>query len=229
MEQRLIDELAHIALFKNIDRQELETLFGCLQPRIKKYGRDETIFRAGDPVFSVGIVLSGFVQVISEDIFGNRNILSGFGKPHLFGESFACAKAGALPVSVVAATDSEIMLLDYPRVIGKCASACVFHGKLIENMLQIIAQKNIALNTKLNTMSKRTTREKVLAYLGEEAKQQGTPRITIAFNRQQLADYLFVDRSALSAELSRMRDEGILDFHRNRFILYRQPEDDLLF
>lgn len=229
MEQRYLHELAHIELFDGIDSGELGTLLACLQPKIKKYRKDETIYRAGDSISTLSIVLSGFVQIISEDIFGNRSILSGVGRLHLFGESFACAKAMLLPVSVVAAADSEVLMLDYRRVIGKCSSACIFHAKLIENMLEILANKNIYLNKKLNIMSKRSTREKVLAYLGEEAKKQESSVIKIEFNRQELADYLYVDRSALSAELSRMRNEGIIDFDRNRFVLYRHTDDDMMF
>lgn len=229
MEQRHIDELMNIELFKGIDRSDLGKLLVCLQPKVRKYEKDETIYHAGEHVSAFGVVLSGFVQIISEDIFGNRNILSGVGKLHLFAESFACAKSMILPVSVVSATDSEVMLLEYNRVVGKCSSVCSFHATLIENMLEILASKNIYLNRKLNVLSRRSTREKVLAYLGEEAKKQGSTSIQIDFNRQELADYLYVDRSALSAELSRMRGEGVLDFNRNRFILYKDSDDDILF
>lgn len=222
------DELINIELFKGINRDDLEKLLICLQPKVKKYRKDETIYRAGDHMSTVGIVLSGFVQIISEDIFGNRSILAGIGHLHLFGESFACAKAEMLPVSILAAADSEIMLLDYARVVGRCSAACIFHSKLIENMLEILANRNIYLNRKLNIMSNRSIRAKVLAYLAEEVRKQGRRTIAISFNRQELADYLYVDRSALSAELSRLRREGIIDFSRNKFKLNKHPEDDVI-
>jgi len=220
--------LESVPLFRDIDRGEISSLFECLTPVRKKYKKDEIIYAAGDTVSYIGIVLSGFVRVVSEDVFGNRSIISGAGPKQMFAESFACARAEALPVSVVSATDSDILFLDYGRVLCRCSSLCTYHAKLIENMLSILAQKNIMLNRKLNIMSRRTIRAKLLAYLAEEVRRQGRCDITLDFDRQELADYLCVDRSALSAELSRLRDEGILDYNRSSFKLHCGAEDELL-
>jgi CRP-like cAMP-binding protein len=191
----------------------------CLSAKEYNYSKKQSIFMFGDTPKNFGIVLSGNVQVVKEDYYGNRSIVAMIGEGMLFGEVFAFADIKKLPVSVIATTESKILLIDYDKLIHSCTQACSFHSKLIYNLLHIVASKNIMLNQKIELLSKRTTREKLLAYLMIEAQKTGSNSFHIAFNRQELADYLSVDRSAMSAELGKLRDEGVIEFHKNQFKL----------
>jgi CRP-like cAMP-binding protein len=211
--------LRQCPLFEGIDDKDLGSLLGCLSGRERIYEKGETVMFAGDMANAVGIVLSGSVLITEEDYFGNRNILSEIHPCELFGEALACAEAFNAPVSVVANEQSDLLLLDYRRFVTTCPSACSFHAALIKNMLRILAQKNMALVEKMKHITKRTTQEKVLSYLFNQAKRQNRSAFEIPFNRQELADYLAVERSALSAELSKLRSSGKLRFEKNRFEL----------
>ncbi len=217
--QNYLDVLRSVELFKNIADGEINTLLSCLSARRGHYGKNQVVFQSGEETGSFGVVLSGQVQIYHEDFYGNRNIIATAGSGDLFAESFVCAEMTALPVSVEAAAESELLFIEFARLAFPCERACFFHGRLIQNMLNIIARKNIALTRKLEFVSKRTTREKLLSYLSEEAEKAGSSRFAIPFNRQELADYLFVDRSAMSAELSKLQKEGLLRYEKNRFEL----------
>lgn len=213
------DILNQTELFRGIDDCDLTALLGCLGAKSVKYGKSETVLPVGEPLHAFGIVISGLVQVVQDDFYGNRSILGVFGPGEIFGESFAFSESKELPVSVIAVSESEILFIDCHRIETPCANACAFHAKLIRNMMNDIAKKNVALTRKIGFTSKRTTREKLLAYLSSEAQKKGSSSFAIPFSRQELADYLSVDRSAMSAELSKMRDDGILTFRKNEFEL----------
>jgi cAMP-binding proteins - catabolite gene activator and regulatory subunit of cAMP-dependent protein kinases len=210
-----------IRLFSGISKEDLAVMLDCLNARSVRYPKGSFVFLAGDAASRVGIVCEGEVQVVREDVFGNRAILSKLERGDLFGETFACAGVERMPVSVLATQESEVLLIDYRRIVTSCPSSCAFHGKLIENMLGILAAKNLLLNRKIEALSARTTRGKLMAYLAEQAAAQGSSHFRIPFDRQELADYLAVDRSAMSAELGRMRDDGLIRFHRDDFELLR--------
>lgn len=213
------ETLKAMDLFKGIEETELRPLLACLSAEMAHYERGQTIFYSGENPKRFGAVLSGEVQIVKDDYYGNRSILAKIGAGNLFGEAFACTEIKALPVSVIATADSDLLFIDCQRLATPCAEACAFHGRLIQNMLNIVALKNIALTQKMEFTSKRTTREKLVAYLSAEAKKAGSSRFHIPFNRQELADYLFVERSAMSAELSKLRDDGVLKFSKNEFEL----------
>ncbi len=208
-------------LFQGIGTGELDSMLRCLDVRTARYPKDSAIFLAGSPPRWMGMVLKGAVQVVRDDIFGNRSMLAKLPPGDLFGEAFACAESEALPISVLAVTDCDVLLMDYRRVITTCSSSCVFHNRLIENMMQILAQKNLTLNQTIEVLSARSTREKVMAYLSIQAAGQGSSRFEIPLSRQELADYLSVERSALSRELGAMKREGIISFSKNSFQLHQ--------
>lgn len=213
----------NVRLFDGIEGSELADLLDCMGARVVSYAREQFVFLAGDPVSGMGIVCSGSVQVVREDVFGNRAILAKLQEGDLFGEVFACAGVERLPVSVVAMEAAQILLVDFRKIVSTCSSNCPFHGRLIENMLGILADKNLMLNRKIEALSARSTRGKLLAFLDAQARTAGSRHFRIPFNRQELADYLSVDRSAMSAELGKMRDEGLLRFRRDEFQLLK-PE-----
>lgn len=209
----------HAPLFAGFSLSELEQAFACLAPHRQQAGKGESLVRAGDPVPGVGVLLSGSARVFREDYAGNREIVAALVPGDLFAEVFVFAGLAVMPVSVEASEDCAVLWIDGRRIARPCERACRFHSRLLENMLGILAQKNLLQNRKLEHLSKRTTREKLLSYLGEQARLAGSGTFTIPFNRQQLADYLCVERSAMSAELSRLREEGVLETHRSAFKL----------
>ncbi len=212
--------LLKMPLFQGIGPKEMEGLLNCLSGHNRKYGKNETIFWAGDTAKYMGVVLDGNVRVSREDLLGNRTILGEFGPGELFAETFALARVEALPVTVMATQDSEVLLIEGWRLTVTCAHNCGFHTRLIENMMAILAEKNVRLNEKMEVLIKRSTREKLLAYLSGQARKAGSLQFAIPFNRQELADYLCVDRSAMSNELSKLQKEGMLTCARNSFTLH---------
>ncbi len=191
----------------------------CLGARVISFDKKYTVFAEGSPARYLGIVLSGSVQVIRVDYFGNRSILAQIEPPHLFGEAFACAETASLPVTVIANEPSDVMLIDCSHILHTCQNNCGFHGQLIYNLMRDLAEKTILFHQKSEITAKRSTREKLLSYLAMQAKRAGSNRFRIPFDRQELADYLEVDRSGLSAEISKLRKEGILESERNEFTL----------
>jgi CRP-like cAMP-binding protein len=174
---------------------------------------------SGDTINFVGVILSGGVKIIKEDINGRAAILTELGTSDIFGEVFACANISQSPVTIYASLDSEILFIDYKKIVTTCPSACPFHTRLIENMLKLMAYKTLALNQKIETLSKRTTREKLLSFF--DSQRGPAKKFTIPYNREELAHYLCVDRSAMSNELCKMRDEGLIAFKKNTFELLK--------
>lgn len=206
-------------LFFGISEEELAAMLACLGTREESFPKDAFLLRVGDTAESIGLVLEGSVLVIQEDVWGNRNILSKAGAGETFAAAYACAPAAALPVSVTAETPVTVMLLNVKRVLNVCPSACAYHSRIIRNLLGVLAEKNLRFGEKLTHMGQRTTRAKLMSYLSAEAQRRGKYEFDIPFSRQQLADYLAVERSGLSLELGKMRRAGLLDFHKSHFVL----------
>ena len=216
---KFFDVLRSCHLFDDISDENLLAMLGCLQASVLHYDKNQTIFMEGEPAVRIGIVLTGSAQIVRVDYYGNRSILAKLEPSSLFGESFACAQVKALPVSVVASADSEIMLVDCMRVMRSCGNACGFHNQMIFNLMKVVATKNLIFNQKLEVTSRRTTRDKLMAYLLLQAKLQNSSSFVIPFNRQELADFLEVDRSGLSTEIGKLQRDGIIQCRRNRFTL----------
>lgn len=206
-------------LFLEIKAENMDALLSCLSAKKKSFSKDNHIFLEGDKITQIGVLLFGGAQIVKDDFWGNRTIISHLSEGDLFGEAFAAAGGKPSKVSVVANEKCEVLFIDFNKVTSMCPSSCAFHSQLIKNMLNILANKNILLTDKIEFVTRKTTREKALSYFSAIAKQQGSINITIPFDRQALADYLSVERSALSHELSLMKKEGLIDFHKNKFIL----------
>ncbi len=214
-------------LFLGVEEEDMEAMLACLGAKDCTASKGKIIFHEGDPAIYVGIVLSGAIRVIREDYYGNRSIVAHMGPGEVFGESFACAGVKSIPVSVIAETDCQYLLIDCKRITASCTNACAFHSRMIYNLLRLVANKNLVFNQKLEIISKRTTREKLMAYLMYQAKFQGKEEFKIPYDRQALADYLEVDRSGLSAEISKLRKEGKLFCEKNCFRLLRDSDQIL--
>lgn len=217
--QKNMDVLLMSPLFAGIDSGDMNAMLACLDAKDRAFSKGEVILGEGMPADLIGVVLSGAVQVIREDYFGNRSMMAKLGPLELFAEAFSLAGVDLMPVTVMAAEDCEVMLIHVERITHPCSNSCGFHQQMIYNLMRILALKNLACNRKIEVTSKRTTRDKLMAYLMLEAKRAGSSSFAIPFDRQELADYLEVDRSGLSSEIGRLRREGVLECERNRFIL----------
>jgi len=206
-------------LFQGISDEELNLLIKCLSCSFKTFKKGKVVYLAGDLVREIGLVVNGCVHILKNDAWGNSNILTDINEGETFAEAYVCGGIGVLPVSVVAAAESEIMFFDFQRITTVCSSSCIFHTLLIRNMISVFAHKNIMLADKMEHITKRTTKAKLLSYLSEQSALSNSGSFTIPFDRQQLADYLSVERSALSAEMSRLKADGIINYKKNHFKL----------
>ena len=206
-------------LFRGISEGEGLSILKCLAAVKKQYRKGETVFGMGDRAGAMGLVLSGKIEIFRDDYWGNRQILGTSEPGDLFGESYACMPGEPFMVMAAAAADSEVLFLEVGKILNVCSPACEFHSRLIHNLLYILAEKNLRLTRKIDHMGRRSIREKVMAYLSFQAESKKSAEFEIPFNRQQFADYLAVDRSALSAELSRMQRDGIIRYEKSRFTI----------
>lgn len=221
--EKYIDVLSANPLFKDIPAGNITSMLSRLNAYTKSYKKDEYIRRIGDTADFIGIILSGEIHILQDDYDGNRSITASIPAGSMFGEAFACARISHLPVDIMAVDNCIILFLDSQTLLNSCDSCldsgCSYHHILIRNLLGIVAYKNISLNQKLRCISHKTTKEKLLAYLSQQAKQHNSKDFTINFNRQELADYLGVERSAMSAEISRLVKSGLIETHRSHFTL----------
>lgn len=213
------DRLKEAKLFEGIQESDLRSMLDCLSAEKKQFQKGAFILSAGDRTVYLALVLSGRVIVLKEDYWGNANIVTEIGPGQTFAESYACVGNVPLAVSVQAEEDSEILYLNIRRVLTVCSSGCAFHQRLIRNLVSMLASKNLFLNEKMTHLTQRSTREKLLSYLTSESARQGSRKFEIPYNRQELADYLSVDRSAMSSELGKMKRDGLIDFRKNQFVL----------
>lgn len=205
-------------LFQNITDLEFESMQQLPCMRTSFFQKNETIFHAGDLIHEIGILESGSVNIENIDLWGNKSILSNVGPGEIFAETYAICHE-PLMVDAVAVEDSQILFLNLPLLISNENADKSWYPKLLTNILMLSVQKNLILSNRIFCTSAKTIRSRLLTYLSMVSFKAGSTTFQIPFDRQQLADYLNVDRSALSKELGKMRDEGILEFHKNKFTL----------
>ena len=212
-----VKELKHSPLFRGITEDVLTAMLDCLSGSIRQYKKDASIFRWGDRISQIGLILKGNVHIVRESYWGKESLLARLGPGDLFGETYACVPQATFDGTALAAADTEILFLDLKRVLTTCSSACRFHTKLIQNLLGVLAEKNLHFSRKIDCLTPHTIRAKLLEYFSQQMRLQSSKKFTIPFNRQQLADYLSVDRSSMTVELYKMKDEGLIDFDKNNF------------
>jgi len=206
-------------IFMDVSENEIEAMLDCMQAKTAYYRKGEYVFRQGENIKSIALLLKGKIHIQQDDYWGNRSIINVISQGEMFGESYALQQGEPFLNDAVAVEDCTIVFFDINRMLTVCSAACKFHSKVIRNLFTVISQKNRILVQKLGHMSRRSTREKLISYLSAEARRHGSGSFSIPFNRQQLADFLSVDRSAMSNELCKMRDEGLLSFNKNQFTL----------
>lgn len=217
--------LCKTALFRGSSPEEVEAMLACLGAERRQYAKGEMVCRVGDVISSMGVVLRGSLLIQTDDLWGNTAVLDRVGLGQIFGEAYACALGEPLMVDVVATDGSEVLFLNVERVLNVCSNVCGHHNRLVRNLLSISAQKNLALSRKIFHTSSKTIRGRLLSYLSDQAVRSGSSTFTIPFNRQQLADYLNVDRSAMSNELGKMQRDNLLRVEKNRFQLLERPNE----
>lgn len=215
--KKYFEVLQRCPLFWDIADKDIPVMLGCLGARIVGFKRKEIIIAEGEPPKDIGVVLSGAVQIVRVDYFGNRSIIAGIGPSEILGEAFACAGITSVPVDVTAAEDTEVMLINCRRITQSCGNACSFHQQMIYNLMKIMAKKNLVFHQKIEITSKRSTKEKLMAYLLMQAKLNKSNCFEIPYNRQELADYLEVERSGLSAEIGKLCRQGLIETDKKKF------------
>lgn len=217
--EKYLEILKNCPFFGGMSEKEILSILQCVDVKVKFKKSSEYIFYAGDSTEVMGLVLSGSVLIVQEDLWGHRNMMAKLKTGEFFAESYAVVPNSILNVSVIADTDSEILLLNVNRLLSVCSNACSHHNQLVHNLVVVLANKMLSFNNKITHMSKRTTREKLLSYLSSESIRQGKRSFDIPYDRQQLADFLCVERAAMSVELGKLKKEGILETKRCHFIL----------
>lgn len=214
-----ISEIKNLDLFYGIKEQDLIAMMPCIGGQIKTYRKGQFISLEADEVKWIHVVLSGTVHMIKEDFWGNSTLLSVINENQLFGETFASSRDPVSSVAFFSARETRVLSIPFHRIMHTCTTACVFHHRIIENMVSLIAEKNKALMEKLEIVSQKTLRKKILSYLSFQSREHDSDEFTIPMGRLELANYLCVDRSALTRELTAMKDEGIIDYSKNTFKL----------
>lgn len=217
--KKYMDVIKRSKLFAGVSEADAEAMIKCISAREKILRKGEYAYRTGDRPKEAAMVLDGAMRIEREDYWGNKSIIAEIPPAEMLGETYACTEGEPMSVNAVASMDTVLLMLDMRRVLRMCPSPCPYHMRLAENLIRVLAYRNITLTRKIEHISQRTTRGKLISYFSEQAVKKGSPSFTIPFDRQQLADFLSVDRSAMSKELSRMRDEGILQFKKNSFTL----------
>ncbi len=206
-------------LFKGIGDDSLLAMLGCIRARVRSFDKGELVFRRGQCTSLMALVLEGAVRIERGDYWGRRTVMGSFGPGQTFGEVYASTPGLELDVDAVAVQPTRVLLMDVGRVTTMCPNSCAFHAQLIRSLLASVASRAHGLTRKIEHLSQRSTRAKLLSYLSDCAATSGSREFRVPFNRQELADYLSVDRSAMCAELSRMKRDGLIDYRKDRFTL----------
>lgn len=217
--QEYIPVLKKTVLFSGVQENEIESMLSCLQAKKYSFRKGEFVLTQGQRLDCIPILVRGKLHIQRDDFWGNRSIIHAVNPGDMFAESYAAPESGAVMNDVVAVEDSEVIFFDIKRILTVCSASCRFHAAVVQNLVFAISERNRKLVQKISYLTKRTTREKLLAYLSDEARLQNSSSVSIPFNRQQLADFLSVERSAMSNELCKMRKEGLIEFHKNQFTL----------
>lgn len=209
--------LSDTQLFRGISAEDINSMLSCLETTEKSFKKGETILQEGSTTEHIGLVLSGMVLIEHCDIWGTAAVLGSVAPGGVFAEAYACIPGEPLLIRAFAAEDTAVLFINISKILNVCSSACAFHSKLIGNLLTLCAAKSLELSRRIVHTGSKTIRGRLLSYFSECVKRSGSNYFDIPYNRQQLAGYLGVDRSAMSNELSKLRKEGIIEYDKNSF------------
>ncbi len=217
MVEKYLDVIKSSPLFKDIETNSILSITSEWYSKIESYDKDNFIFLEGETLKNIGIILLGSAQIITYDFYGNKNIIASLEKSQLFGEAFVCALKNTMPMNVLATENTKVLFINYKEMTKIKNTNSLIIDKIKNNMLKIISEKNILLNKKIDLLSKRSTKEKILAYLYSVSKNAKSKTFTINLNRQELADFLSIERTAMSSKLSSLQREGVIKYDKNNF------------
>ena len=220
MKEEIVRQISNYPLFEGISKQDIQEMIQCMGGFCRTYQKSEILILEKSEIKNIGLIIQGSVYIMKEDVWGNQVLITKLGPAEIFGETFVCGSVRSAKVSFIAAEDTEVLFLPFHKVIGVCNLSCVFHHRLIENMMKAVADKNVKLMEKIEVTSKKTLRDKIITYLLQEKERFGSDIFTIPMGRQELADYLCADRKAPARELSLMKKDGLLEFEKRKFHLY---------
>jgi CRP-like cAMP-binding protein len=212
--EHLANKVAQCPLFRGIALSELSAMLNCLQPAVRKYHKDEVVTVEGEPLSALGIIVAGSAAVVKESVTGSRVIMTLLEQPMMFGEMAAFSDSPTWPATVVAQNDCEVLFIQARSIVGQCQQHCSYHQRLIYNMLSIVTNRALVLNRKVEFLLLKSVREKIVVYLLEQYRRAGKEMFVLPLDRNEMAGFLNVTRPALSREMGRMRDEGLIDYHR---------------
>ncbi|OLN28429.1 Crp/Fnr family transcriptional regulator [Desulfosporosinus metallidurans] len=213
MFEKYLEEVSKTSLFQGIERVDILAMLNCLKPRVCSYNRNDYIVTGGDPYESVGIVLKGAATVSKENAEGNRIVMTLLKQGDIFGEIIAFSSQMNWPATVQAQETCVVLFLPRGKIVGECDRMCSWHRTLIQNFLRVISERAMMLNKKVEYLTIKSMRGKISTYLLEQYRREGDVNITLPLNRNELSDFLNVSRPSMSREMSKMKDEGIIDFH----------------
>lgn len=219
-----LEDLAQMKLFSGIAPEEIAELLDCLQARRVQYGSGEMIIEEGSRVRKFGVMLSGHARSIKWDTSDRVIILTLLEKGSEIGVLLAAQPEKESPVSIQAQDNVTVLMIPYDRVLASCARACPKHARLLRNYISIVAEKGLVLHERIDCLLKPTVREKILTYLLRISREQKNDSFQIPLNRNAMSEYLNIERSALSRELSNMKRDGLIDYHLNSFTLNRNSK-----
>ena len=217
--EKYYNQIKNSPVFLGMSDDELKGLLECFGARIRKFEKAEMIIRQGDVISNIYLILDGEVNIEKDSYWGRRIIISRLGKNDNLALSFVGSKDVESSVDAITVKDTIVLVLRYEKCTSMCQNACTRHKVLINNLFRILSKENIELIQKIENVSQKTIRDKLLTYLSNEAQRQHSNSFDIHFNRQDLADYLNVDRSAMSFELSKLQKEGLIEYNKNHFEL----------
>lgn len=216
---KVTSAMREASIFRDLSDDEIVGMLPCLNAKEQHFKKNEVIYRPGDQVRKIGLVISGAVRIEKIDYWGNRKIISVIEPGQIFGEAYAGMRTIPMEMEVLAAVSSVILFMEVGKILTTCGNSCEFHSKMIRNMVYVLAERNYKLTQKMDHLTQKTTREKLLSYFSEQALECGRSDFDIPLDRQQLADYLSVDRSAMSTELGKMKKDGLIEYRKNHFTL----------
>ena len=216
---KYFSQLRNFRVFENISADQLPVMLECLKAMIKEFRKSEFIYLEGDKLDQIGVLIQGTVHMIKEDIWGNKAIMDTIKSGDLFGESIVCGEVDSSSFSFQAASDCTVLFFNFHKVLRACNNSCEFHQRFIENMVKVIAQKNVLMLNKMEIISKKTIRNRLLTWISQQVRLNGSKCFASPMGRLELADYLCVDRSALTRELTKMKKDGLIDFNKTMYCL----------
>ena len=211
--------LSNTQLFRGLEEAEITSLLDCLNATTRSFQKGEVILSEGSITENIGIVLSGMAVISCNDIWGNTSILGNVAPGSVFAEVYACIPGEPMLVTVSAVEDTSVLFMNVGRILATCTNACPFHTKLVRNLLTVCAHRSLQLSQRIQHTSSKSIRGRLMSYFSECSKHAGSNSFLIPYNRQQLADYLNVDRSTMCNELSKMQRDGIIEYDKNRISL----------